>query len=297
MLNYTEFNNINIDRSRLSKQYKNYFKYLVPYIHNPLTTNIGKKYSLLEGITKTYPAYFVKKHISKYPLKYKANDEVLKQLQDNNLIWYDRVINSHINTVDSIIDMFRLDDWQIDIIKSEHKDDNTPFAISIIIPNVEDNLDLIDNAMMSFGYFRSKIINLSDLDKYKDLKDWIFVKYDALHQEHITDMIHKYVKYLYHVSPSKYKYKILKQGLAPKPKSDFLNYPDRIYTSCGLDKNELKHLAENLYTKGEFVVYRIDVSKLNCKFYIDYNFPTIASFYTYENIPKDCLEIVDEFEL
>lgn len=74
-------------------------------------------------------------------------------------------------------------------------------------------------------------------------------------------------KYIYHVSPSIFKLKILKQGLTPNSKNDLLDYPTRIYFFT--NENQLKEYVKLFYNtlpiKSQQRINSYDVYKINSK--------------------------------
>lgn len=311
ILDFKSYNNIHdiinslnldkIDNDIIKKQYKDYYNYHRVCFNDNLIENLDKDYALLEGITKSYPLISAKKHLIKGynpQYKYKMLPQHLKQLVENNPIWYDRIVNSSNNAHNTITSHYDLEDWQF-IIQTNY--DNTQTHAFIIIPNLNDNISIIDSAMKCFGYYRSMQLPLLGINKYRNMKDWIIIQYEQRIQEFINDKI-KEERCLYHISPSIYEEKILKQGLVPKSKNDKFDYPDRIYLILDSSLNDIQgdliNIANMLYANRkdksikDYTIYKIDCSHLiNTNFSIDYNFAPFAVF-TADNIPPYAIEIM-----
>jgi len=166
--------------------------------------------------------------------------------------------------------------------------------------------------MNAFGYFKSDIIKE---DIINDIK-WIAIQFEPKFQDVINYKIIHNHKYLYHLSPTKYENKILKNGLIPKSKNDKFNYPYRVYLL--MDKNETFNinktylisvakmllnsrtsLITNQYINdNEYTIYQIDISKLNknINFYYDANLYPLSIF-TVDNINPNAIQIIDRIKL
>ena len=124
-----------------------------------------------------------------------------------------------------------------------------------------------------------------------------------------TDDISKYLqcgKYLFHISPIKYKDKILNIGLIPKSKNAKYGFPYRIYLaysqpramSLAPDLESVSRYAGG-FPNNSYCLFRIDISKLprNIKFYRDSKYQ--GGCWTYDNIPPEAIKlimVVDFFE-
>ena len=133
---------------------------------------------------------------------------------------------------------------------------------------------------------------------YEGNEGIIYYKWEPKYQDEITRMVND-EKYLVHVSPSVNHEKIMKQGICPKFKNDFLKYPDRVYLML-MSKFEnvydmIDHMRNIIMDKPNdlygwsYNFYIIDVSKIpeNVKFYKDNNLK--GSVWTYGNIPPQAI--------
>lgn len=225
--------------------------------------------------------------------------------------WLKEVMETPEDAIAQIQYCFNLVPKQI-WIKNEH--DNVKY-IMVRIPDINVNIQFIERAMSFFGYFCShkELIPV----KYQTV-DWLLLQFEPHYQEVITPQILENYKYLFHVSPTKYEHKILKQGICPSSKNDSFDYPARVYmtleyreTEQGvLEKNTLENLRRicgMLYrakvekgsaTKSDTVysIYKIDVSKLREDINLSYdeNFYPLSIF-TPDNIPPYAIELIEHY--
>lgn len=311
LINLTQEDLLNIPIDVIQKQTKDLSIYNTHKIFgNPLSGNIGKENCLLEGITKSYPLASVKKHIiKKYKpsFTYKALPEHIKQILGET-DWLLKISSSSINAFNSVVSYYDLEEWQFNIITN---DDGTQTHITILIPNINDNILLMDETMVCFGYYRSCNLDVKTIfPQVKNMDMWVILQYEQRIQSFVNDKIRE-EKYLYHISPSSLEHKILKNGLIPKSKNDKFNFPDRVYLLKGslTDVNfDLQNVAEMLYSsknihisndyikENEYTFYRIDVSKIssNTNFSIDYNFFPLSIF-SVDNISPFAIEVINHY--
>lgn len=104
----------------------------------------------------------------------------------------------------------------------------------------------------------------------------------------------KMPEFLYHVTLKSNQSKIERIGLVPKSKNKRANHNDRIY--LGFDEIITKNLSYQFKEKGAYILLRIDTNGLNIKIYDDPDF-TENGVYTYDNIPKSNIKIIEEFKV
>lgn len=212
-------------------------------------------------------------------------------------------------TIKYIKKYFKLDDRNIYPSETENDEEQ----ITVLIPKVGNNKELMDKAMDFCGYYCGCIDEINH-GTYQVLRLQYERKYEEEHTEEIIDD----TEYFYHISPSVYEEKIRKNGLAPYHRNKRFNYPDRIYLVTDItmddyyvDDDVLKDLAEMLYqvnsnngkTDNEFydiaayTVYQIDSEKLpkNIKLYRDPNMENAV--YTKDNIPPSCFVNIAHIDL
>jgi hypothetical protein len=109
-------------------------------------------------------------------------------------------------------------------------------------------------------------------------------------------------RYVWHVSKKKFRDSIAKNGLVPQPfeksiwaRSPALYYPPAIFVNNHPVYDEWFHLDESKYigrTSFETDVWRIDTTKLNVKWYLDYNLGSRPdALFTKEHIPVDAIQL------
>lgn len=123
------------------------------------------------------------------------------------------------------------------------------------------------------------------LDKNKN--KWLWLNFDALHQEDNTEEIKNNFKILFHLTPKYNIEKIKHLGLSPRSKNSYLKFPHRIYfifpdfTNWEDLENEIMSLGQNLSDEnksqgnnGEYCLITIDLSEIgeNVHFYPDPNY-------------------------
>ena len=177
---------------------------------------------------------------------------------------------------------------ELDIKKYEDGD--------ISIESMNDKLKKYIPLINNLGYFISSAfkdddsINISQLKK-DDLEEvvcsniFIEPKYD--NQVNIPSI-------LYHVSPLKFKDKILKNGLTSKSGSKLSYHPDRIYLSSDIQScvkfgEYLSNSTENEYYKNGYCIYIIKGEGID-KLYSDINMRE-GGFYTLNNIKKEFISL------
>lgn len=118
-------------------------------------------------------------------------------------------------------------------------------------------------------------------------------------------------KYLYHITTSNHKDKILKFGISPKSKSKVFSYKDRVYLFNTDDmKLILEYAQESLKmnvtgkdkSDRKFTVFQIDSAKLKNKLYIDNHFKSQDrkhpnALFTYTNVRPEAIVKAKDVEL
>ena len=232
--------------------------------------------------------------------------------------WCTPLVNAGQYCAEEITRNFPFSPKQIGLELGIYVDDIS--KIFIAIPDIEDNKSVITKAMSFFGYFLLEDVYNEHRSKAYGTP-WHVLTFSPKFQRYVTEQIFKNNKFLYHISPSKFEHKILKQGIVPLSKNERFSYPNRVYLiqeyvdtkHTFLDKfdyvKEAIKAAEML-TKGkilirdkfvdeyEFTVYRIDVTKLskNTQFSYDLEYEPLGIFTT-NNIAPAALEVVGHFNL
>lgn len=261
-----------------------------------------------EGLIRSYDAEKVKKILTN-----PENRKLFKALMAPT--WLKRLHETPRNAMSQILKYFPLKSENVQIVQTP--DNESYFYISF--PNIKENEAIIDRAMYAFGYFPV----LNNEEKIVDERSnvvWKVKHYEPKFQKPIKNALIKTQKCLYHISPTKYEHKILKQGLVPKSKNRLFSYPDRIYlflnnthTDDGyaeMDDSMLLDITEKLFTivlpkrddeyvnDYEYTYYRIDVSKLHndTNLMYDQNFIPFGIF-TADNIPPEAISVIKRFDM
>lgn len=219
----------------------------------------------------------------------------------NELISNKKLVESEINNMLKKIKNFDEENFKI------RKDEENEKILKIEIDSlemykskIENLLNKLKTSLMKSGTFISWSYTLTP---EMNLKDGDSFNFDIVKNGKIYITYHLYVKdvylkrtkppqYLYHVTDIKNRKSIEKNGLIIKDNINFkgstdLDRPKAIFAS------DIKQLWKNLFKNPD--IWEIDTTKINNKWWIDFNFVTISinsSFITYENIPKEALKLL-----
>jgi hypothetical protein len=217
-----------------------------------------------------------------------------EQMADNNSLdeglirtypseWVEKYLSSRINS---------------DFVEAHFDDEHLHFWF--VLKQGSKSIEPLKQKMNSFGYYCAA--------EY-DIPEGRFLQFEPKFTEYRTgsNLKMKFNDLLfYHVSPVYMKEKILKNGLVPKSKNDYLVYPDRVYliraTSEG--KEDIYDLAGMLYdkkkdkrSKGIYSLFGVKPEGLDdIKFYVDKNMFGSNGYFTYENIPPENMVFIEDFD-
>lgn len=190
------------------------------------------------------------------------------------------------------IHVFQISPEQFRIIE----DHGVSYA-EIYIPDVGDNRRIIERGMDLYGYY------LSDVT---DKGEYIVMQFEPKFQNNANEEVRKN-KYLFHVTPSFNVDKIKAKGLCPRSKNQSTYFPDRVYFLSGMIGDffvgdmakALKAQDSRPYNDGRYTVLRIDVENLpeNIDFMKDTATEGGIAFWTYNNIPPQCIEVYREIKI
>lgn len=186
-----------------------------------------------------------------------------------------------------------------DFVEANFDDDHMHFWF--VLKPGSNSIEPLKRKMDSFGYYLAVEDNVDE---------GVYMQFEPKFDEYFKGSELKF-KFddigFYHVAPAFLKDKILKNGLVPKSKNNFLKYPDRVYlmraTTEG--KKDVCELAYELYEKsankisnGMYSLFGIKSDGLDdVKFYIDKNLLGCDSFFTYENIPPKNIVFLEDFDV
>ena len=190
-----------------------------------------------------------------------------------------------VKTINFIKKRFDLPDEYFDTVK-----ENSVECITVKIPDIEKNIQIMTTAMNVCGYYFDKTIS-----KFAENGVvWKTIVYSPKIQQSIIDELIKTTKYLYHISPTYNFKKIRKIGFSPRHRNTLFNYPERIYFLIGnVDYNQILNLGFQLFLNnksqgndGKYIIYKLDMDKLkNINFYKDSNYA--YGVFTNSNISFD----------
>jgi hypothetical protein len=168
----------------------------------------------------------------------------------------------------------------------------------IVLSGMNDKLKKYIPLINNLGYFISNAfddnddaidINKNNIEELNCYYIFIEPKYD--YQVEVPNI-------LYHVSPLKFKDKILKSGLTPKSGNKLSSHPDRIYLSSSINtcimfgKYLLQSAGSSEYYKNGYCIYIIKGNGVD-KLYSDINL-RVGGFYTLNNISKEFITLFKE---
>jgi hypothetical protein len=164
------------------------------------------------------------------------------------------------------------------------------------------SINLCGYFVSNYDFYNSSDNNIDYL-VHNDSLDKIFIDIltDKIKKSYFTQLtvesrfnkITNMTEFLYHVTLKSNKNKINNIGLVPKSKNKRANHNDRIY--LGFDKIITKNLAYQ-FSNGDYILLEVDTEGLNIKLYDDPDFPG-NGVYTYDNIPKSNIKIIEEFSI
>ena len=126
----------------------------------------------------------------------------------------------------------------------------------------------------------------------------IIIQLEPIHPVQLN--VKDYPRYIYHVSPTMYKHRILKQGLIPKSMNKKFKHKDRVYFTDTLKNNYHIQLAELLARVNGVVessVYGIDTKNLPSNFTLFNDELTDNSYFTKDNVPPRIIKHIEDFEV
>lgn len=194
----------------------------------------------------------------------------LRFLQDNLLLndWqiYERCCGEVVN-------------WNVKIAY-EHTQD----LFSVVIPNIKDNLEIVNDIMAKFGYFEAK--HTVTIDSKNDT-NWYIVTYNPISLPNLNPYLESLGDgaLLLHYSPKRFEDSVKNNGLVPQGRNEFvMSYPEpRLFFKIGSANKAfnrmMKVFADKQEAKGysrEFVGYMIFVTAellSEYEFFVDPNVP------------------------
>lgn len=172
----------------------------------------------------------------------------------------------------------------------------------------ENELENIFKKVNNYGWFPSYFYSKDQLsDKYK-FEINSFKQFYKTHEKSVIVFDAKFdmellnangIDNLYHITPKRFKEKILKIGLAPKSKNKTATHPNRVYL-CKTYEDVIALMDHNKFYPNDriFVVFQINnkelIKRRDIKYFVDPAY--IDAIYTYENIPPQYIKLYNEVE-
>ena len=195
-----------------------------------------------------------------------------------------------------IKEMFGKDNPTLEILNFNEKD--CSFAI---VSQTKLDEELLKNLLDFFGYYITSYKS-GELDGHK----YHYYAIGSTYASDANDLVHnKNYGKLYHFSTGKNAKEIERTGLRCKS-GEYRFFPSRIYAYSSCEKienipdiyNKIKTVVNPTEAKKYGIyVYRIDLNKSNIgkhiNFYTDDMMKDNDAVYTYNNIPPECITLVD----
>ena len=288
---------------------------LLSYVSNP-----NEKDELFPNAHKEYQKA-VKKYLDEGLVITAKPNTVIKKLtraykfdELYSPAWLHKIVYAGNCCVEQLVQFFPLSPKQIGVETGEDMDIH---KIYIKIPDIGENKKMLKQAMSFFGY---TLGNEQPDECINCLSDapWIIITFVPDFQEYITERVLKENNYMFHISPTRFKEKILKRGLCPYSKNNEWKYQPRVYMileyrfsipmgkkvefniKSAVELAKLLHDAKPIEQKKwtEYTIYKIDISKIRSDVRLSYDqdyYP--LGVFTTENINPEALEVFYEFDI
>lgn len=217
---------------------------------------------------------------------------MMMELNDPNLLAEAEYATYPIyNTIKYVSKALQIPISQFSIV--EKSDGTETIALKTI--NEEALIEKVNKAMYLCGYYEGYRKNVNNDTRF------IYITYEPKFKETVNDDVHK-ERVIYHISPSPYKDRILKNGFVPKSVNSIFKYPDRTYFFLGsMGKTEVESWIPVFQSKNKkygdrpYCLYTIDVKKLprNVDFYSDPNLK--GAIYTMDNIAPNVIRQIEYY--
>lgn len=160
---------------------------------------------------------------------------------------------------EEIMCSYALEDWQF-VIKKGCND----IKVAIVIPNIDENDEMIKSDIESFGYYES-----NRDERMIDGKRYLIIQFNPRYPGSINNTV-RTMSCILHISP-KYNLESIKEnGFIPQHRNERFSYPDRIHFLRGsVTENEIVNIGQQLcdsnnnpLNTGEYVLFTLSVSKI-----------------------------------
>ena len=177
---------------------------------------------------------------------------------------------------------------------------NNGMYAAILVALLDDNVDVIEQAMEAKGFFRSKPTDDKLLSDRKNRR-WIDVRFEPKFPDDVTEEIHRKYNCLYHLSPKSFEVAITMFGFkASNKNADYRYSEDRVYFLKG-DANDadIQALVNTLYIQAQnkhypnlspkYVLFKIDLAKLGNEYRFFYDINEPEGIYSTKDIPPSVI--------
>ena len=195
---------------------------------------------------------------------------------------------------DAIMEKYPLMDWQFE---EELRFNN--IKVAIIIPNIDENIDMMVDDMSTMGYYVGFMNDMS----YQGFP-YVLLRFEPRFPNDITNQVRN-MGVIYHLSP-KYNFEsIKKHGFIPQCKNSEFKYPPRVYFfKSKTSSDEIEKLGKKLYEcdvnskkNGEYILYSLSTDKIpsGVEFIGDCNYE--QGICTESEIPYRCVIATQEIKI
>lgn len=181
---------------------------------------------------------------------------------DNSLRHVDESVKFSVDVEDvkkSIMEKYLLMDWQFEtkLLKNNIK-------IAIIIPHVDDNIEMVLKDMDDLGYYESFRNEMSEQGF-----PYVLIRFEPRFPDDITNQVRN-MGVIYHLSPKYNLDSIKENGFIPQSKNSEYNFPPRVYFfKSKIGDEEIEKMGRTLCSfnkdernNGEYVLFTLSTRKI-----------------------------------
>ena len=199
-----------------------------------------------------------------------------------------------ISVTNNIIKTFKLSKFNVIIKKGNHG-----LYAAVLTADIDDNADVIENAMESQGFFRSQPTDAQFLSDKKG-RTWIDMRFELKQPDDVTDEIHKKYRFIYHFTPSDFEKNVETGGFGISNNNSMFKYsePRAYFCEGDITENDKIELLNTLYTQAKvkygnvsnkYTLFKVDLNLIpkNIRFFYDINEP--KGVYTTQPVPPSAI--------
>ena len=199
-----------------------------------------------------------------------------------------------LSAINTIVSTFELSPNQTII-----KEGNHGLYAAILTAYIDDNIDVIESAMESQGFFRSQPVDSQFLEDKKN-RVWVDMRFELKHPDDVTDEVHKKYQFIYHFTPSVFEKNVESGGFGISNNNSTFKYSEPRAYFCEGDINEIDktELVNTLYTQAKekygnvsnkYTLFKVDLNLIpkSIRFFYDINEP--KGIYTTQPVPPSAI--------